>query len=298
MSLEPAFHHARLELDTRQIRLVQLVGRLDWDGELSTSIYELNDAPPFMALSYTWGSDEPCNAVCMNKQRFMVRDNLYDFLSIHAPLRGSSLFWIDQLSIDQSNVTEKNHQVQFMGDIFRRAELVIAWIGKEGRDSYQALNPISGRDLPRSLIYRRYWSRLWIIQELAVARKVEFACGASTFSWDQLRTMYNQSSNFEDVAVAVQICLWNICHVQCDKSKSADWELADLLQQISIGKASFACQFPHDRIYGLMGLVKPPQRLSIAYENPIADVVSVSWCRNYLDLSPNSHDAGKLIARP
>jgi hypothetical protein len=216
MASEQAFRHAALDLRTHQIRLVKLVGRLHWDVELSISTYDLDDAQPFIALSYTWGTDEPSNPIHINKQRFMVRKNLYDFLSIHAPLRGSCLFWIDQLSIDQSNVTEKNHQVQFMGDIFRRAEFVIAWIGNEVRNSFRGRRRYS-----RAIFERRYWSRLWIIQELAVAKEVQFACGESTFSWDQLRALHS-SRNYQDSIVAVQMCLWNICYVHRDKSKAGE----------------------------------------------------------------------------
>jgi hypothetical protein len=39
--------------------------------------------------------------------------------------------WIDQISIDQQDVEEKNHQVSMMADIYEHAETVIAWLGEE-----------------------------------------------------------------------------------------------------------------------------------------------------------------------
>jgi hypothetical protein len=47
----------------------------------------------------------------------------------------SRLFWIDQICINQEDETEKGHQVQFMGEIFRRAYNVFAWLGMEDDDS-------------------------------------------------------------------------------------------------------------------------------------------------------------------
>lgn len=53
-----------------------------------------------------------------------VRDStLLDFQA------ASKSLWIDALCIDQGNNTEKNHQVQRMGQIYSSGEKVIAWIG-------------------------------------------------------------------------------------------------------------------------------------------------------------------------
>ena len=48
----------------------------------------------------------------------MIRENLWWFLH-HMRLRSQwKLFWIDALCIDQSNILERNHQVNSMRQIY------------------------------------------------------------------------------------------------------------------------------------------------------------------------------------
>jgi hypothetical protein len=73
-------------------------------------------------------------SIGINGVQVMVRKNLYEFLARHlyeardqAAIEGKSLLlpefyfcWIDALCIDQSNVAERNHQVQLMKDIYSK----------------------------------------------------------------------------------------------------------------------------------------------------------------------------------
>jgi Heterokaryon incompatibility protein (HET) len=44
--------------------------------------------------------------------------------------RASEYIWIDQICIDQNANVERNRQVHWMGQIYRRADYVIAWLGE------------------------------------------------------------------------------------------------------------------------------------------------------------------------
>lgn len=130
--------------------------------------YELDDAPPFWALSYTWGPsefDEGSNASEKTKTQFThlvcdggrlrVGQNLFDFLrqfkndiaffaetselgrqsrkANHSarliyPKNGFNL-WVDAICIDQQESQERCHQVQLMGQIYEAARSVIVWLG-------------------------------------------------------------------------------------------------------------------------------------------------------------------------
>lgn len=46
----------------------------------------------------------------------------------------NNLYFIDALSIDQSNIVEKGHQVKLMGGIYSRASEVIIWLGLPAPD--------------------------------------------------------------------------------------------------------------------------------------------------------------------
>jgi hypothetical protein len=171
---------------------------------------------PYTCLSYVWGSDNPTYEILINEKRMQVRDNLFDFLcnvarkaTPSAPYNGREgsdpkdpslwtqddeypvlyteedefhrWWWIDALCIDQTNVPEKNHQVQRMGNIYYDSESVVAWIGNgtEVAHLFQRANNDSYLITPETidsgiehLKASTYWTRAWIVQETRVSPTV------------------------------------------------------------------------------------------------------------------------------
>ncbi|KAI1172765.1 heterokaryon incompatibility protein-domain-containing protein [Nemania sp. FL0916] len=137
------------------------------------------------------------------------------------------LLWVDGLCIDQDDEKEKSSQVNLMGSIYRSAFTTISWVGRDnGRIStaIKWLDLISrelsepwGEYSPNGVMWMQkypalfqddrpveneiwgcvmelfdlpYWTRVWIVQEIALARNVYVVCGAAAI--DYLR--------FEEVA--------------------------------------------------------------------------------------------------
>ena len=109
------------------------------------------------------------------------------------------------LSISQGDIAERGHQVSLMPAIFRTANLVNVWLGPAYLESDAALitlarnsntwkSPSQRRKLwashsgpaIRELCHRPYWKRLWVYQELKLARQIQLMCGTKTIAWDQL----------------------------------------------------------------------------------------------------------------
>ena len=149
----------------------------------------------YTALSYTWGTAKSSINIVVNGRRFSVRKNLYTFFESCVTRKDFPTLWIDAVCIDQTNVTERNHQVSVMGKIFRNAWQVYAWLGYGTADSDWYLNYLSRysaaamtRYLERSVTSfqqevrfeegrgwinsRLNWSRIWIVQEILLAKKV------------------------------------------------------------------------------------------------------------------------------
>jgi hypothetical protein len=80
----------------------------------------------YVCLSYVWGSPEHEHKILVNDAQFWVRSNLWDFLCIAKKRYPRTAFWIDAICIDQTSITERNHQVSIMGKIYSRARRVIA----------------------------------------------------------------------------------------------------------------------------------------------------------------------------
>jgi hypothetical protein len=106
-------------------------------------------------------------------------------------------YYIDALCIDQSNEAEKPGQVQAMGEIYRRAEEVVAWIVyepenfEEGSDE-ATYDPVDGLDvissmsraeIMRAVVENSYWSRLWIVQEVLLAKRLSIRFGSAEVEW-------------------------------------------------------------------------------------------------------------------
>ncbi|PVH81632.1 HET-domain-containing protein, partial [Cadophora sp. DSE1049] len=136
MSFPP--YEQPLDTSLRQIRLLDILpephpidGRLQCHFTIESLLQDPDDLP-YQALSYTWGRPDDFDfKIWLNGILFPVRQNLLCALRV---LRASGdtiklPIWIDALCIDQQNVSERGHQVDMMGVIYRGAQHVIAWLG-------------------------------------------------------------------------------------------------------------------------------------------------------------------------
>ncbi|KAK8113420.1 hypothetical protein PG984_013946 [Apiospora sp. TS-2023a] len=102
--------------------------------EISLSDIEVE----YEALSYVWGEANKGKYIICGGKRLPVTDNCHDALvrlrRKHQPRR----LWVDSICIDQSasdaSMTERNHQVQRMGQVYNRAIRVIVWLATKGTE--------------------------------------------------------------------------------------------------------------------------------------------------------------------
>jgi hypothetical protein len=102
------------------------------------------------------GPTTPKAPISVNEKALPTCTNLWQFLysyykKTHAesqPLPSTpqdmcfsegQYLWIDQLCIDQTNTSERNHQVQMMSNIYRRAYHVIVWLGPGNTNTKNAM---------------------------------------------------------------------------------------------------------------------------------------------------------------
>lgn len=204
----------------------------------------LDSAPPYTALSYTWGTPSNQSTIILNGRPAQVTANSEIALrQLQKGLRNRKALWIDALCINQQDDDEKSEQVRHLRHIFSRAEAVVAWLGpanetsgsniamrwiqtfgerawKLGIGSTPAMQlgnllcqmgsscsskpriDLTFSDLDRFLfdlkaeldpetnpnyetlidclqevLSRAFWSRIWVVQEVAVAGSVSFTCG-------------------------------------------------------------------------------------------------------------------------
>ncbi|KAE8381608.1 heterokaryon incompatibility protein-domain-containing protein [Aspergillus bertholletiae] len=124
--------------------------------------------------------------------------------------------WIDYISINQGNISERNIQVALMSDIYSKAMSVVVWLGVGDEDLPLLLGAVMRDPVPwilftelghsgmtgaslldvmkrcyspkqilntlaiNKLMERTWWSRTWVIQELALAKRTLIVCGSIT----------------------------------------------------------------------------------------------------------------------
>jgi hypothetical protein len=172
---------------------------------------DLLKAPPFEALSYVWGTYHERASLQIDGHAVEIHAGLFN--AIHT-LRSSTferLIWADAICIDQSDHSEKSHQVRIMGQIYETAKNVAVYLGqpnersKEGMQVLQFFTEmnVTSEDPPWShtalseieqsladILTRPWFQRIWTVQEATLAQHTTLVCGEDQVSWrGDLQTM-------------------------------------------------------------------------------------------------------------
>ena len=283
------FVYPKLDTQRQQIRLLYV---LPSSAELvcSLEVFELDSAPQFSALSYTWGEAEQEHAILVNYSLLVVRKNCWYVLSQARNSRMSLYYWIDAICINQADVEEKSQQVSLMGEIFRKAIRVLACVGPHENGSeqlrahlsqqrkenqYTIPTAIGDNDMSYKFLARAYWSRVWIIQELLVAAQIYVLCGDEVIpfgqhAWDFLFKMSHATLRRDLFAM-----------IGKDRDKAVGYSLSDLLDV----SQTRVCFDERDHIYGVISVMRRyPGLPSMASDYDASTVGVAAAAVYYLDL--------------
>jgi hypothetical protein len=98
-------------------------------GELSFA--SVHNAPAYEALSYVWGDPNRCASIDLGGNPLALTQSLHDALTrLRHPDRPRVL-WVDQVCINQADVVERSQQVKFMNEIYKNADHVLVWLGRD-----------------------------------------------------------------------------------------------------------------------------------------------------------------------
>ncbi|GIZ45807.1 hypothetical protein CKM354_000895800 [Cercospora kikuchii] len=123
-----SFRYSALSSSTKQIRLLRVLEDVSAEFDCCCEIhnFEIELAPEYDAISYTWGSETPIKTIVVNDGALQVRQNCWIALRQRGSLKKHLAWtWIDSICINQSDDEEKSGQVQMMADIYRRAGCVL-----------------------------------------------------------------------------------------------------------------------------------------------------------------------------
>ncbi|KAI1141456.1 HET-domain-containing protein [Hypoxylon sp. FL0543] len=253
--------------DFRLLRLSALSSSGLLHGELD--LVDLIYCPAFEALSYTWAGETGNNT----KPRVIFVGPYWDIIPItvncDSALRlllskGHTSLWIDSICINQQDPRERSHQVSIMREIYSKASQVLVYLGPaadHSDDAIEALNRLSQlrvysepsyqlSDTQRlaleRLLQRRYFFRIWVIQEIAMSNGLTLYCGDKGISWRALSAMRIPYRYMRTVP-------WLLQYVQGGTSVMAQPEgLLRLLDATS----NCAASDPRDNVFAVLGLLR------------------------------------------
>ncbi|KAK8059263.1 Heterokaryon incompatibility [Apiospora saccharicola] len=221
--------------------------------------------------------------------------------------------WIDAICINQKDKQEQGVQVKLMQDIYSLATHTLIWLGELDDDAELALTFISRqaaleparervaasledrwagrtpgsdyvslmRDRSYILIWqavfafcrRDYWSRVWMIQEIALSRNPTVVCGHMGVAWADFEAFLGSVFAFVAMREPGAMHFWHLTPLLEDSfpllmdgmrhgigspNRDGRWLLSALQKY-----RSFSATDPRDKIYSLLGLVNAETRRAI-----------------------------------
>lgn len=283
------------DLTFRLLKLLKYQGP-ELECELFPQPLSNGDHVPYEALSYVWGSNELVECIKLNEKRLWITDNLYCALQYLRLQDRDRYLWIDAICINQDDKEEQSWQVQQMGKIYGLAEGVLFWLGKATREIMCLMDSLNQdpRATPDSLreqlklddhglrhyrtglrqvLGRQWFTRVWILQEVANARKGTVYCGTRSVPAE----IFARAPSV--VGEVPQPHCQAILEIMPGPSRARSWwgqkqkrNLYTLLLSFQTSKATDE----RDKIYALLGMSSDPldaQRIPIDYTKPVHKVV-------------------------
>lgn len=218
--------YEKLPVGPGQIRLLTISPKKDGEEDTAQlqcdlKTVHLDGKTPYTALSYTWGHGSDIVEIVVNNKPFKATANLHAALEHFRNNQIPTTLWVDAICINQKHDGEKGEQVQLMQDIFSGAEKTWVWLGIKADESNVAVGLVNelsqvyrssckgGHTSPEfadksqlrslkppgfedklialdHLLNRDYWYRVWVVQEIALSKKLTLFCGNCKFSWESL----------------------------------------------------------------------------------------------------------------
>lgn len=277
------YEYHELSPSVPSIRLIELLPGGKYDVIRCTiSHTSVATQRPYNAVSYCWGEKKAAGFILLNDTVFEVRESLW-WLLYHLRLPDTSrLLWIDGICIDQSNIQERNSQVQLMNQIYSEASAVLVFLGLGDERSDAAMDHLRKEYESRSisledqdgvlsledtkamevLCSREYWTRTWILQEVLVAQRLELYCGVNSIPWPAFEYMagkFRRELYIKErwlplkkriVAISRGPAIRLVNHKAKRLQSSQDSTLLSLLERYRLSQ----CTDQRDSVYALLGL--------------------------------------------
>ncbi len=304
------YRYRKLE-QSGEIRLLRL-----WPGTDSSEIRcdlvhaSLGYYQPYEAISYTWATLAKTHNIIVSDSPLRVTWKVHQVLR---KLRGrwhSRLLWIDSVSINQDDLEERSQQVLLMRHIYYRATKVVVWLG-DASDAHEAARISAGmaafirahrwsggevfREYSQekhkaqlaalsTLLQNDWFARIWIVQEVAVARDLSMLYGTEQIMWQDLRDIIQFCLGSAESLPLIQRTS-NSGVRTCDHKGLRASQIFNVRIEVTTGTSrdlsfylesfrSFGATDPRDKVFAVVGLAKTEHHPLVTpdYRKTVRDV--------------------------
>ncbi|KAL1614474.1 hypothetical protein SLS54_009732 [Diplodia seriata] len=257
---------------------------------------DVSATPQYEALSYTWGSQRLTSCISINNKEFRVTENCRCALHDLRERTATRILWIDAICINQTDNEEKNDQIPLITRIYSQAQRALVYLGNERREKitqlfdYLRRRDASGNKAPHPtelteeqriqlqgelswMLSLPWFTRVWVLQEVAVSRQSLVFLGGETLDWRLLSfgNIYSLDLNPVDKDGGFPRAL---------QLSSDDREpIKDLVSLLTVARSCLSTD-PRDKIYALLGIFKNNERIHISmdYNKPVQELYAeISW---------------------
>ena len=322
--------YPQIPCDQTSIRLVHLErARRNKDVVVHIVPILFAEAPAYEAISYAWGEVNVTEPINVNGVSCQIPVNLLAFFRQRQSMLDQRPLWIDALCIDQTNPGDKKAQILHMAKIYNKCTQFTIWLGEESDTSAIAVNALMriglmdhvddffelkgrARNAILDFLRRSWWTRVWIVQEVAMAANPGVArimCGRSQLPWLVMAKAAHHLQHIADFhtdadidvnpLLELTLTLEQARHRHNDANILEGPTLLDLLVQNRDRQASD----PRDKVFALLGLlrnhewqiqIQPDYRISWAelYRKVVVAEVQSTWSLNILRYCNPPRDIG------
>lgn len=291
-------HFPYSSLSKDDIRLLTCSSGSNGALKLSLSHYKYDSQLEYDALSYAWNTDGPKCTIPCNESDLSLSVELRETLKELATTQNLRPLWVDYICINQRDGLEKSWQLKKMGEYYSRAKQVWIWLGQPSSAESVAMGamsslamrlptldlvqPVTDQWLERNglppqrdelwtaidkLLTRKWFDRLWTMQEFALATNTTFVCGRDsvpgpdfvTVARNLLRlglTALARKSRIPRVGYKDGYHFVTISDRFREEKQRRSYMTLELALQLGRFKESRGSN-GHDRVYALLGLVDP-----------------------------------------
>jgi hypothetical protein len=200
-----------------------------------------------------------------------------------------------------------------MDYIYTRASCVIVWLGVWLGEVHQLRGQVVGqlvdqkvlptgifgpkhKNILEFLVAHKYWTRLWVIQEVALSMNLKVCVGDLSFDWREFmhRILKEFSGNYGNVPLIKQL----------DRKRRGRHTQSNRLEVLMEDFQNAQCTEPRDKVYGFLGMAHDCQEgiIEADYTKPLSDLyvdVMAFFCRRrkFQNGAPSDLDRSMRVVR-